>query len=141
VPREPGGVGQLQGEPLHPSIDGDVVHVDAAFGQQFLDVAVGQAVAQVPAHRHDDHLGGEPETGKTPTAAATRSEWLGQSWTAHRGGSLARGQLRATPVSSAEESTGELCCTRLDTSLPHGGVLAKFGDAPVPAQLSRGTVV
>jgi hypothetical protein len=34
---------------------------DAAFGEQFLNVAIGQAVAQVPAHRHHDHLGREPE--------------------------------------------------------------------------------
>ena len=33
------------GEPLHPPVDGDVTNVDAAFGQQFLDVAVGKSVA------------------------------------------------------------------------------------------------
>jgi hypothetical protein len=36
-----------------------VVDLDAALGQQLLDVAVGQAVAQVPADRGRDHLGWE----------------------------------------------------------------------------------
>ena len=44
------------GEPLDPAVDGDVVDGDAALGQQFLNVAVGQAIAQIPAHRHGDHL-------------------------------------------------------------------------------------
>jgi hypothetical protein len=43
-----------------------VVDLDPAFGEQLLDVAVGQAVAQVPAHRHHDHVGWEPETQRTP---------------------------------------------------------------------------
>ena len=33
------------------------IDLDTTFGQQFLDVAEGQAVAQIPAHRHHDHLG------------------------------------------------------------------------------------
>jgi hypothetical protein len=32
-------------------VDGDMVHLDAALGEQFLDVSVGQAEAQVPADR------------------------------------------------------------------------------------------
>jgi hypothetical protein len=39
-----------------------VVDLDTAFGQQFLHVSVGQAVAQIPAHRDRDDLGWEPET-------------------------------------------------------------------------------
>jgi hypothetical protein len=50
VPREAGGVGKQRGEPLHPSVHRDVVDLDAAFGEQLLDVAVGQPVAQLPAH-------------------------------------------------------------------------------------------
>jgi len=38
-----------------------MVDVDAAFSQEFFDVAVEQAVTQVPAHRHRDHLGRETE--------------------------------------------------------------------------------
>ena len=52
----PRSLDELRGEPLHPPVDGDVVNGDAALGQQFLDVPVGQAVAQVPADRERDHL-------------------------------------------------------------------------------------
>ena len=47
----PGGVSRQQrGEPLHPPIDGDVVDVDPALGEELFDVAVGEAEAQVPTH-------------------------------------------------------------------------------------------
>jgi hypothetical protein len=36
-----------------------VIHLDTPLGEQLLDVAVGQAEAQVPADRQHDHLGGE----------------------------------------------------------------------------------
>ncbi len=36
--------------------DGDVIHVDAAFGEQFLNIAVRQREAQVPAHGKDDYV-------------------------------------------------------------------------------------
>jgi hypothetical protein len=60
---EPGGIGQQRSEPLHPSEDGDVVDLDAAFDQQFLNISVGQVEPQVPADR-DDHLWWEPESGE-----------------------------------------------------------------------------
>ena len=44
-----------------------VVHLDAAFGEQLLDVPVGQAEAQVAAHRHGDDLGWEAEPGEPRT--------------------------------------------------------------------------
>ena len=44
-----GGVDHLRGEALHPPVDGDLVDVDAAFGEKFFDVAVGEPEAQVPA--------------------------------------------------------------------------------------------
>jgi hypothetical protein len=43
VPTGPGGFGQQGREPLHPTVDGDVVDIDAALGEQLLDVPVGQA--------------------------------------------------------------------------------------------------
>jgi hypothetical protein len=64
VPAGPGGLGQQRREPQHPPVDGDVVDFDAAFGQQLLDVAVGEAKAEVPAHRSDDHVGWEAEAGE-----------------------------------------------------------------------------
>ncbi len=53
-----------RGEALYPPVDGDVVDFDAAFGEEFFDVAVGQAVAEVPAHGQQDYLGREPVAGK-----------------------------------------------------------------------------
>jgi hypothetical protein len=56
--------------------DGHVVDLDRAFGEQFFDVSVGQAVAEVPAHRHHDHLGRKAEPGerrpRRSTATRTR---------------------------------------------------------------------
>jgi len=60
----PGSLGQQRREPLDPSVDGDVVDLDAAFGQQLLHVAVRQRKAQIPAHRQHDHIGREAEAGE-----------------------------------------------------------------------------
>jgi len=40
VPAWPRGLGQQRGEPLYPPVDRDVVDLDAALGEQLLDVAV-----------------------------------------------------------------------------------------------------
>jgi hypothetical protein len=47
-----------------PPIDGDVIDGDTVLSQQFLHVAVGQAIPQVPADRDRDHLGREPEASE-----------------------------------------------------------------------------
>jgi len=64
VPAWPSRVGQQRREPLHPAVDGDVVDLHAALGEQFLDVAVGQPEAQVPADRDDDDVGREAEASE-----------------------------------------------------------------------------
>lgn len=46
---------------------------NTAFQQQFFNVAVGEAVAQVPAHRDHDHLGSEPEPGERRTSRRDRA--------------------------------------------------------------------
>jgi hypothetical protein len=38
-------VDQQRCEPLHPPLDRDVINLDAAFGEQLLDIAVGQSEA------------------------------------------------------------------------------------------------
>jgi hypothetical protein len=38
-----------------------MVDLDSALGEEFFDVALGQAEAQVPADRDDDHLRREAE--------------------------------------------------------------------------------
>jgi hypothetical protein len=64
MPRWARGVDELGCEGLHPPIDRDVVNDDAAFGQQLLDVAVGESITQIPAHRDRDDLTREPVAGR-----------------------------------------------------------------------------
>ena len=63
-----GSVGQQWHEALDPALDGRVVDLHAAFGEQFLDVAVGEAETEVPADRQDDHVGWEAESRRTKIA-------------------------------------------------------------------------
>jgi hypothetical protein len=58
------GIDALRREGLDSSVDGDVVDLDSTLGQQLLHIAVGQAVAQVPTHRHRDHLRREAVAGR-----------------------------------------------------------------------------
>ena len=60
----PGSLGQQRREPLDPPVDGGVVDLHAAFGQQLLHVAVRQREAQIPAHRQHDHIGREAEASE-----------------------------------------------------------------------------
>ena len=64
VPEGPGRLGEQRGEPRHLAEERGVVDVDAAFGEQLLDVTVGQRVPHLPAHRQRDHLGWEAEPGE-----------------------------------------------------------------------------
>jgi hypothetical protein len=64
VPERTGGLDELEGEPLHPPVDGDVIDGDAALGQQLLHIPVGQAIAQLAADRQGDHLPWEAEASE-----------------------------------------------------------------------------
>ena len=55
---------ELRCEALDSPVDGDVIDVHSTLGQQLLDVTAGQAVPQVPPHRHRDHLARESETSE-----------------------------------------------------------------------------
>jgi hypothetical protein len=68
VPTEPGRIGQKRCEVLHPAKDRHVVDLNAALQQKIFDVAVGQAVPQVSAHRDHDNLRREPEPGERRTS-------------------------------------------------------------------------
>ena len=57
----PSCVDDQRSEALHPAVQGDVVDLDAALGQELLKISVGQSEAQVPAHREQDHLRRELE--------------------------------------------------------------------------------
>ena len=49
--------GSLGCEALDPTVDGDVVDLDAAFGEEFFDVTVGEPVSEIPSNREHDDLG------------------------------------------------------------------------------------
>ena len=55
---------QTRRETLHPPKDADMVDLDTALREEFLGIAVGQPVAQIPAHRHQDHLAREAEASE-----------------------------------------------------------------------------
>ena len=57
-------VDQLRREALHPPEQRDVIHVDTELGEDLLQVPEGQAVAQAPADRQQDHLRRETEPGE-----------------------------------------------------------------------------
>jgi hypothetical protein len=44
-----------------------VIDLDATLTEELLDVAVGEPVPEVPAHRQDDDLAREPEPGERRT--------------------------------------------------------------------------
>ena len=70
----PGGVGQQWREPLYPPVDRDVVDLDAAFGEELFDVAVGQAEAQIPADGEDDDVAWESGSRQRRTAQRKQGE-------------------------------------------------------------------
>ena len=93
VPARPSRLDDQRGEALHPSVDRDVIDFDAAFGQEFFDIAVGQAVAEIPAHCQQDHVGREPESSeRRRCSTATRNH---------------PGTLRPAPDPSTQQSLRE----------------------------------
>ena len=57
------GAGNLDdkwGEVLHPPEQADVIDLDPTLSEKLLEISVGQAEPQIPAHRQQDHLGREP---------------------------------------------------------------------------------
>jgi len=64
VTTRPGRVDEHRCEALYPPVDSDVVNFDAALGEEFFDIAIGESVAGVPADSQQDHLRREPVTGK-----------------------------------------------------------------------------
>ena len=64
VPARPSGIAQQRREPHHPPVDRDVIDLGAALSEQFLDIAIGQAEAEVPADGEDDHVRWEAEAGE-----------------------------------------------------------------------------
>ncbi len=61
VPTRPGRIREERGKALNPPVDRDVIDLDPTLPQQFLDIAIGEALPQIPPQREDDDLGREPE--------------------------------------------------------------------------------
>jgi hypothetical protein len=59
-----GRLGELLRKALNPPVHRNVVDLDAALGEEFFDVLVGQAEPQVPADRQGDDLGREAVPGE-----------------------------------------------------------------------------
>jgi hypothetical protein len=77
VAARPSSLGEQAGEAKHPPVDGDMVDLDAALREQFLDVAVGQPKAQVPADRQDDDVGRGAEASEGRPASRSRERTAG----------------------------------------------------------------
>ena len=54
-------VDQQRREALHPPEQGDVINVDPALCEEFLEITVRQPEAELPPHRQHDHPQWEPE--------------------------------------------------------------------------------
>ena len=67
MPARPGRLGEQRGEPRHPAEERGVVDFDAAFGEQLLDVTVGQPEPEVPADSQRDDFRREAEPGELRT--------------------------------------------------------------------------
>jgi hypothetical protein len=72
VAGRPSGLDQHRRESLYPPVQRDVVDLDPSLGEELLEVAIGQAEAQIPAHRQQDHLRREPEAGESRRALVDR---------------------------------------------------------------------
>jgi len=78
-----------------------VVHLDTPLAEEFPDVAVGQAEAQVPADRQHDHIDRETEAG----------EGRARDWREARAVSGSHGRsLTAPTVHGQRNKAGQLAC-------------------------------
>jgi acyl-CoA synthetase (AMP-forming)/AMP-acid ligase II len=128
----PGGLGEQRSEPLHPAVDGDVVDLDAALGEQLLDVAVGQAEPQVPADREDDHVGWEAEPGKGGPREGSRARAAGS----HAGQSRCWNAVTANATAPAEVSAEEVMAWVAQRVAPYKKVRAVEFVDEIPKALS-----
>jgi hypothetical protein len=122
-------------------LDGDVVDVDPALGEQFLDIAVRKAEAQVPADRQHDQLGWEAEAGEGRAHSGSKPRVVAGSHASSVAASTRspRMQQRPAPSSRRHHRTGRprgrfrSLQESIDTTTPGGklvfhvfAALAKF---------------
>ncbi len=77
MPARTGWLSEDRGEPLHPSIQRDVVDLDTAPGEQFFKIAVREVVAQALANYEQNHIRREPEPGERRSRRRGRSNHPG----------------------------------------------------------------
>jgi hypothetical protein len=58
----PSRVDEQRGKPLDPSEQGHVVDLNPTFGEQLLQIPIGQSLAHVPTDGNQDDLRREPES-------------------------------------------------------------------------------
>jgi hypothetical protein len=125
MPAAPSGVGQQRREAQHSPVNGDVVNLDTPLGEEFLDVAVGQAEAQVPADGDDDDLGWEPEAGEggprdtsgTRAASSHGASLAARRAHGERNSALATLRLRRLPALVTEDCFGRAGSGQCRTAL------------------------
>ena len=59
-----GPVDRQRRETLRPPEQGDVIDLDAALREEFVEIAIRQTETEIPADRQHDHLRREPEAGE-----------------------------------------------------------------------------
>jgi hypothetical protein len=64
VAARPSGIRQDWREPLDPSEQGHMIDLDPALSEEFLQIPVGQPVAQVQTHGEQDELRRESESSE-----------------------------------------------------------------------------
>jgi hypothetical protein len=84
-----------------------VVDLDAAFDEEFLDVAVGQTEAEVPADREHDHIRWEAEAGERRPCDGSRSGAAGS-----HGDSLPLG-ARSQQMQQRQSTRSRICCSEI----------------------------
>ena len=58
-----------------------MIDLDATLGEQFLDIAVGQSVAQLPANGRRDHFWWEAEPGEAHGSRGAGTRRSPAAWT------------------------------------------------------------
>ncbi len=72
-------IGQDRRESLNPAVQGHVVDLDTALGEQLLEIPIRQAMPQVPPHGYQDDLGWEPESGERRAELGERLGGIGDA--------------------------------------------------------------
>lgn len=143
-------------EPQYPPLQDHAVDLDAACGERFRQVPVGQSVAQVPAHGQQDDLRREPEPGerwlRRPDGSIDVSALRNCNVTCHRarartcsGRAASRSTPRCPPHhQSMEQSTADLyagsaavCDQSPRRALSQGCRFQNDAGLPVLAYLAR----